>query len=169
MSQLVECDNFNPEHFVGGKGRSLRPQDAVAALLIHEDGRYIMQLRDSKSGIFYPGHWGCFGGAVEPGETPIEALRRELREEIGYEMAEASHFTQFDFDFSTLGYAKVYRIYFELRVTDAEFRRFVLNEGADIQAIWGDDMVVTRRVTPYDAFAVWMHLNRPQAGPSVRV
>jgi hypothetical protein len=45
-------------------GPRLRPSDAVAALLVHEDGRYIMQLRDQKEGIFYPGHWGCFGGAV---------------------------------------------------------------------------------------------------------
>jgi 8-oxo-dGTP pyrophosphatase MutT (NUDIX family) len=138
----------------------------VAALLVHEDGRYIRQLRDSKPGIFYPGHWGCFGGAVEPGEAPVDALRRELREEIEFEMPVASRFTQFDFDFSALGYPKVYRIYFEVRVPDAAFTRFSLHEGEAVQAFRGENLLVTRRVTPYDAFAVWMHMNRPQPSPA---
>jgi 8-oxo-dGTP pyrophosphatase MutT (NUDIX family) len=135
----------------------------VAALLVHEDGRYIMQLRDSKPEIFYPGHWGCFGGAVDPGETPEDALRRELREEIQFDMPRSTRFTQFDFDFSPLGYSKVYRIYFEVKVSDAAFRRFNLREGEDVQAFRGENLLVTRRVTPYDAFAVWMHMSRQQS------
>ena len=161
--QFVESRGFRSEHFVPTRGQSPRPHDAVAALLVHEDGRYIMQLRDSKPEIFYPGHWGCFGGAVESGETPVDALRRELREEILFEMTGANRFTQFDFDFSPLGYAKVYRIYFEVKVPDAAFRRFVLREGEDLKAFHGENLLVTRRVTPYDAFAIWMHMNRQQS------
>ncbi len=139
---------------------TLRPCDAVAALLLHEDGRYIMQLRDEKDGIFYPGHWGCFGGAVEQGEDPAEALRRELREELEFDMAAASRFTQFDFDFSPLGHGKVYRVYYEMRVPDSAFRRFVLHEGADVKALDGEELLSGCKVTPYDAFAIWIHLFR---------
>ena len=159
---FVESRGFRPEHFTPS-GRAPRPQDAVAALLLHEDGRYIVQLRDSKPNIFYPSHWGCFGGAVEPHEAPLEALRRELREEIGLDMPAVSRFTQFDFDFSPLGYAKVFRIYFEVRVPDSAFRAFVLNEGIDVQAFRGEELLATRRVTPYDAFAIWMHMNRERS------
>ena len=45
-------------------------------------------------------------------------------------MSEATRFTQFDFDFSPLGYHKVYRIYFGVQVPDTAFRRFVLHEGS---------------------------------------
>ena len=38
-----------------------------------------MQLRDQKPNIFYPGHWGLFGGAIEENEDPTVALKRELR------------------------------------------------------------------------------------------
>jgi 8-oxo-dGTP pyrophosphatase MutT (NUDIX family) len=162
---FVDSLEFRTEYVIPAPGQSPHPHDAVASLLIHEDGRYIMQLRDGKPGIFYPGHWGCFGGAVEPGEAPVDALRRELREEIEFEMLEANRFTQFDFDFSPLGYSKVYRIYFEVQVTDAAFRRFVLHEGADVQAFRGENLLVTRRVSPYDAFAVWMHLNQKRSLP----
>lgn len=139
-------------------GRALRPADAVAALLVHEDGRYIMQLRDSKPSIFYPGHWGCFGGAVEAGEDTAVAMRRELREELEYESGALHRFTQFDFDFSPLGYPKVYRVYYEAIVKDNTYQSFVLHEGADVRAFDGEDLLSRHKVTPYDAFAIWMHL-----------
>ena len=158
--RFIESPEFRAEHFIPAHRRSPQPHDAVAALLMHEDGRYVMQLRDGKAGIFYPGHWGCFGGAIERDESPIDALRRELREELELEVAHADQFTKFDFDFTPVGYATVTRFYFEVVVNDSAFRRCVLHEGADVQAFRGDELLLTRRVTPYDAFAIWMHLNQ---------
>jgi 8-oxo-dGTP diphosphatase len=43
-----------------------------------------MQLRDNIPGIIYPGCWAFFGGHIDPGETPEEAVKRELLEEISY-------------------------------------------------------------------------------------
>jgi 8-oxo-dGTP pyrophosphatase MutT (NUDIX family) len=149
-----------PEAFLrqlNGGGPRLRPSDAVAALLLDEKGRYIMQRRDEKDGIFYPGHWGCFGGAVESGESPLEALRRELREELELEIGEAERFTQIDFDFAPIGHGKVVRVYFETRVSEGAFRSLVLHEGAELGVFAGDELLDGRPVTPYDAFAVWMH------------
>lgn len=160
VGTFIESPIFRADQFIPAIPQSPRPSNAVAALLLHEDGRYIMQLRDGKPGIFYPGHWGCFGGAIEQDESPLDALRRELREEVELEVAGARQFTRFDFDFSPVGYAMVSRFYFEVLVPEAQFRRFILHEGADVQAFSGEHLLITRRVTPYDAFAVWMHLNR---------
>ena len=33
-----------------------------------------------------PGYWAFFGGGIEQGENPTEALRREIREELSYEV-----------------------------------------------------------------------------------
>jgi 8-oxo-dGTP pyrophosphatase MutT (NUDIX family) len=55
----------------------------AAALITDQHGRYLLQLRDDKPGILHPGAWGLFGGAIEPGESPAEAVERELIEEIG--------------------------------------------------------------------------------------
>ncbi|PSB06946.1 NUDIX hydrolase, partial [Pleurocapsa sp. CCALA 161] len=57
---------------------------SVAIAIIHQDGKYLMQLRDDLPTIAYPGVWGFFGGHIEPGEEPEAALRRELEEEINY-------------------------------------------------------------------------------------
>jgi hypothetical protein len=72
----------NPTGAFLGSRTMLRPAHAVAALLQLSDGRYLMQLSDSNPDIFYPDHWGCFGGAVDAGEAPVVALMRELREEL---------------------------------------------------------------------------------------
>ena len=56
----------------------------VAVAILYQKGRFLLQLRDDIPGILYPGHWGLFGGHLELGETPEEALKRELLEEITY-------------------------------------------------------------------------------------
>jgi 8-oxo-dGTP pyrophosphatase MutT (NUDIX family) len=55
----------------------------AAALITDEAGRYLMQLRDDKPAILHPGAWGLFGGHIEPGEDPRDAVLREVEEEIG--------------------------------------------------------------------------------------
>lgn len=57
---------------------------SVVVILPYHDRRVLMQLRDDKEGIAFPGKWGFFGGGIEPGESPEEAALRELAEEIGY-------------------------------------------------------------------------------------
>jgi 8-oxo-dGTP diphosphatase len=61
---------------------------AVALAMLHRDNHWLLQLRDDMDGIVAPGHWGLFGGHLEPGETPEQALRRELVEEIRWQAAE---------------------------------------------------------------------------------
>lgn len=56
----------------------------VAIAILYREGQFLMQLRDDYPTIMYPGHWGFFGGHLEPGESPEMGVHRELLEEIGY-------------------------------------------------------------------------------------
>ena len=56
---------------------------AAGVFLLTPDGRIILQLRDDIPGIDNPGKITSFGGAAEPGETPVECALRELSEETG--------------------------------------------------------------------------------------
>lgn len=64
------------------------PEHRVVAvgLVWNRAGRLLLCRMHPARGIF-PGQWGLPGGGVESGERMREALRRELREEIGVEVA----------------------------------------------------------------------------------
>jgi 8-oxo-dGTP pyrophosphatase MutT (NUDIX family) len=142
----------------------LRPGDAAAALIQLADGRYLLQLRDARPDIFYPDHWGCFGGAIDAGETPEAALIRELHEELDLDLGEnpMTRFTCFTHDFGFAGLGTVDRTYFHLSLPDVVGLR--LGEGADIAAFPADEALRDLPMVPYDAFALWMHHNRARIG-----
>lgn len=52
----------------------------ACTFLVAADGSVLLQLRDDRAPA-YPNVWGLPGGAIEPGETPVEAAARELMEE----------------------------------------------------------------------------------------
>jgi len=54
----------------------------IAKAFIYNKGEHLLQLRDNIPSIAYPGYWSFFGGGIEVGETPWQALQRELVEEI---------------------------------------------------------------------------------------
>lgn len=59
-----------------------RPVTEVAVgILIRPNGDFLMTTRPA--GKAYAGHWEFPGGKLETNETVVEALRRELIEEIG--------------------------------------------------------------------------------------
>ncbi len=59
------------------------PVEVVAAVIERPDGSFLLAQRPA--GKVYAGYWEFPGGKIEPGETPFEALRRELHEELGIE------------------------------------------------------------------------------------
>jgi 8-oxo-dGTP pyrophosphatase MutT (NUDIX family) len=140
---------------------------AVAALLVLEDGRYIMQLRDDLPDIWYPGHWGLFGGGVDEGEDEFKALQRELREELELEVTQARLFATIDYDLQPIGLDCYFRKYYEVPVTLTAWNRVVLHEGSEVRALRGDEALSLPRISPYDAFALFLHHNRNRLAGSI--
>jgi 8-oxo-dGTP pyrophosphatase MutT (NUDIX family) len=140
----------------------LHPANAVAAIILI-DGQYLLQLRDSKRGIFFPAHWGCFGGAAEADESCEQALVRELHEEltIVLEPAAFRYFTRFDFDLSFSGLSSIWRYFYEVELAAQCLRSLQLREGAAMRLFSVDEILTAALpLTPYDAFALWFHINR---------
>lgn len=55
--------------------------DVAAAVLQREDGSFMLAQRPNDK--IWAGYWEFPGGKIEPGETPQDALIRELNEELG--------------------------------------------------------------------------------------
>jgi len=68
----------------------------IAAIIFENDqGELLLYLRDNKPGIPFPRHWDLIGGHVEEGETPEEALIREVKEELAYDLKDYRFFKEF--------------------------------------------------------------------------
>lgn len=150
---------MRPIHFLSDQ-TPLQSDHAAAAIIVANDGRYLLQLRDDIPRIFYPGHWGCFGGAIAPGETPLQAVTRELEEELQFNPSDAREFVRFDFDFTTIGQGPRYRAYYEYAIDASHVDDFVLCEGTDMRLFAPNDIFGLSNLIPYDSFAIWLHFAR---------
>ena len=62
----------------------------IVCPLIENEGHYLLCKMAADRGVF-PGQWALSGGGVEPGERIEEALRREIREELGEKLILTRH------------------------------------------------------------------------------
>ncbi|RCJ41632.1 NUDIX hydrolase [Nostoc punctiforme NIES-2108] len=96
----------------------------VAIAILYQKNKFLMQLRDNIPGILYPGYWALFGGHIEPGETPDVAVKREILEEIGYDLSPF-------LEFGCYPNERVVRHVFHAPLL-VELNQLVLNEGWDM-------------------------------------
>ena len=69
----------------------------IAAIILKNDkGEFLLALRDNKPGIPFPLHWDLIGGHVEEGETPEEALVREVKEELDIDLKEYLFYRKYE-------------------------------------------------------------------------
>ncbi|HEY9621613.1 MAG TPA: NUDIX hydrolase [Crinalium sp.] len=106
----------------------------VAIAILYQDCQFLLQLRDDIPGIAYPGYWGFFGGHLDPGESPEEAMWRELKEEIGYVPPHLTQFKSYTLD------AKVTRHVFSAPLT-VDVEDLTLYEGWDMGLFAPADIV----------------------------
>src|SRR5438105_970891 len=62
--------------------------DVGAAVITRPDGSFL--LAERPVGKVYAGYWEFPGGKIEFGETPLQGLARELNEELGIDIDDAS-------------------------------------------------------------------------------
>lgn len=73
-----------------------RMKEIAAIILENDKGEFLLALRDDKSWIPFPNHWDLIGGHVEEGETPEEALVREVKEELDIDIKEYTFYKKYE-------------------------------------------------------------------------
>lgn len=108
-------------------------QVQVAIAILYQENKFLMQLRDNIPNIPYPGQWALFGGHIESGETPDVAVKREIIEEIGYNLPPTFC------EFGCYADEKVVRHVFYAPL-EVELNQLVLNEGWDMGLLTPEDI-----------------------------
>ena len=120
-----------------------KKRDASVILLHDDGGRILLQHREKERKIS-PNCWAFFGGGIEAGETPDQALQRESMEELEWRVKNPVKL--FALDLEPWGYETILYVYAE-HCADASM--LVLHEGQD----WGwfrNQDVSNLLMTPWD-------------------
>lgn len=88
-----------PEAYPVRRPRATVPHRDIAVGIVRDDnGRLLIQRRAEDAML--GGLWEFPGGKCEPGEPPLDACRRELREELGIEVSTGARIAEIDHAYS---------------------------------------------------------------------
>jgi len=96
----------------------------VVAAIIEREGRVLIGQRTAVQS--HPLKWEFPGGKVEPGESPAEALARELKEELDIDDATGVEFHGYQFTYP--GRAPIELIFFKVLLFAGEPRNLIFQE-----------------------------------------
>jgi 8-oxo-dGTP diphosphatase len=139
-----------------------RVANPAIVLFVDRRGRILLQHRDANA-LRFPNLWGLVGGAIEEGESPEEAARREVYEETGLTLTGMltpfKHFT----------WSEPAHTWYVFAVsTDANADDLVLGEGQELRFVPPSDVFALDLVPPvrmvlteFLASPVYARLGRP--------
>jgi 8-oxo-dGTP diphosphatase len=96
----------------------------VVAAIIERDNRILIGQRMPEQS--HPLQWEFPGGKVEPGESPAEALSRELEEELGIRRASGTEILRYEFQYP--GKHPITLIFFRVTSFEGEPRNLIYRE-----------------------------------------
>jgi len=134
---------------VAGQGR------AAMLLVVTGDGGLLLHLRDDEPGVLHPGCWSGFGGALEGDETIEEAVRREMREETGVEVAEPRPLVDLVDEVADGGSGNLVSLFYVVGAVRLE--DISLQEGAGV-GVHRSDQLGALRIAPFVRQALEEHL-----------
>ena len=137
------------------------PKDASAIIIFYKN-KVLMALRSKKKNIFYPNHFGLFGGAIEKNETFHDAAKRELFEETNIDTPKKNirYLVDINFSFPKTGIIK--RKIFTYKINNLiEFKnKFSLGEGQKSLFFTYKQIKKQANVVPYDRLALDLFFSR---------
>ena len=122
-----------------------------AKIFIKNDtlNKFLFVLRDDKPDIPNPNMWGLFGGGIEPNESPLETIKRELAEEINIDVFNIKEIYSKKVVHNIQG--KQYEItgyYFVGKTNKKDLSGIILNEGQKVSFFSLEEISQMENVSP---------------------
>jgi len=130
---------------------------AVKSLIVDGQGRYLLQLRDNVPTITFPAYWSLFGGALEGLETPINGIKRELYEELGYRPSLIEEFLSYKYSIEKVNIIDREVTIFSSFIDSYEIEELELMEGQSLAFFTILELQKENNVVPLDLSTVLMH------------
>ena len=80
----------------------MKNKDIAEAIIVNEKNEVLLQ-KKTPDYKFAPGVWTFFGGRIEENESPEQALKREIKEEINFDIKEFNLFKIRAYEFPPFG------------------------------------------------------------------
>tara|TARA_Y100001960_G_C14700911_1_gene841576 strand:+ start:473 stop:925 length:453 start_codon:yes stop_codon:yes gene_type:complete len=142
---------------------------SVGAIIYDSEGKLLLQKRDLKRSIYFPGLWGVFGGACEKNENPAETIVREIYEELQISIASPKLFITMGINSLDLGSEQLKIHFYEICFCEEMKRNIVLQEGAGHAFFNPKELPKVAEIVPFHLAAVTMfvhsRLSRRQITP----
>lgn len=128
----------------------------------------LLQRRDQKTSIYFPGLWGVFGGSCEGDETPEAAILREIWEELAVRVASAELFIAWNIRCRDLGDEPRERYFYNVEFTPEMSAGIKLSEGQEYRFFDVRELPPLSQVVPFDLAALIMFSHARLLGSQVR-
>lgn len=106
----------------------MKNRDVVEAIIVNKNNEILLQKRTFDYKFAPGGLWTLFGGEIKNKESPEQSLKREIKEEINYDIKEFNLLNVKAYEFHSLG-IKGKRYIFEV-FFEGDVSQISLNEGA---------------------------------------
>ena len=128
----------------------------ASAVIIYFKGRILLVLRSNNKKIFYPNHYGLFGGAKEKNETYLSAAKRELFEETNINILKKNIKYLADINFSFPNSKLINRKIYTYQINNInKFKKiFILGEGVRQRFFTYNQIKNLSNIVPYDKLAI---------------
>ena len=127
---------------------------SVGCVLTDLNNNIYLQKRDQNKNIYFPGQWGLFGGSCEKDESPEDAIKREIFEELTINITSPKHFLTLEITTKYLGTKPRIRHFYHQNLDLNTLSNIQLREGESFDSFSFNKLPSLSKLVSFDAAAI---------------
>ena len=122
---------------------------SATIIIVTPQKKYILQHRDDFPNIEFPGYWSFLAGWIEVNETPMDAIKRELKEELTKINGSEPKFGEIEFLGSGMRQDRPWTEYVFSVIVYTPVTLLKINEGQRVEEFTYDQCIQLEKFAPH--------------------